>query len=66
MDFRLSQEEESLRKRVEEFVRDELIPLEPEFENAPDVFEGSRWKSRARLSGDPEITRYIEIMEALA
>ena len=65
MDFRLSQEEESLRKRVEEFVRDELIPLEPEFENAPDVFEGSRWKSRARLSGDPEINRYIEIMETL-
>src|SRR5262252_4133498 len=65
MDFRLSQEEESLRKRVDEFVRDELIPLEPEFENAPDVFEGSRWKSRARLSGDPEINRYIEIMETL-
>ena len=65
MDFRLSEEEESLRKRVEEFVRDELIPLEPEFANAPDIFEGSRWKSRARLSGDPEINRYIEIMEAL-
>jgi acyl-CoA dehydrogenase len=65
MDFRLSEEEESLRKRVEEFVRDELIPLEPEFANAPDIFEGSRWKSRARLSGDPEINRYIEIMEGL-
>jgi len=65
MDFRLSEEEESLRKRVEEFVRDELMPLEPEFANAPDIFEGSRWKSRARLSGDPEINRYIEIMEAL-
>jgi acyl-CoA dehydrogenase len=65
MDFRLSEEEESLRKRVEEFVRDELIPLEPEFANAPDIFEGSRWKSRARLSGDSEINRYIEIMEAL-
>ena len=65
MDFRLSEEEESLRKRVEEFVRDELMPLEPEFANAPDIFEGSRWKSRARLSGDPEINRYIEIMEGL-
>ena len=65
MDFQLSPEEESLRKRVEAFVRDELIPLEPEFENAPDIFEGSRWKSRARLSRDPEINRYIEIMEAL-
>jgi acyl-CoA dehydrogenase len=65
MDFRLSEEEESLRKRVEEFVRDELMPLEPEFANAPDIFEGSRWKSRARLSGDPEINRYIEIMQAL-
>jgi len=65
MDFRLTEEEETLRKRVEEFVRAELIPLEPEFENAPDIFEGSRWKSRAKLSRDPEIKRYIEIMESL-
>jgi acyl-CoA dehydrogenase len=65
MDFRLSQEEESLRSRIEAFVRDELISLEPEFENAPDIFEGSRWKTRARLSRDPEVIRYIEIMEGL-
>jgi alkylation response protein AidB-like acyl-CoA dehydrogenase len=65
MDFRLSSVEESLRKKVEEFVRDELIPREPEFAQAPDIFEGSRWKSRAKLSGDPEIRRYIEIMEGL-
>ena len=56
MDFRLSPEEEILRKTVEEFVREELIPLEAEFENAPDIFEGSRWKSRAKLSRDPVIT----------
>jgi hypothetical protein len=62
MDFRLSSTEEGLRKKVEEFVRDELIPLEPEFLHAPDIFEGSRWKSRAKLSRDPEIRRYIEIM----
>ncbi|HSF58723.1 MAG TPA: acyl-CoA dehydrogenase family protein [Candidatus Binatia bacterium] len=65
MDFRLSSTEESLRKKVEEFVRRELIPLEPEFARAPDIFEGSRWKSRARLSSDPEIRRYIGIMEGL-
>src|ERR687891_1353760 len=65
MDFRLSSVEEDLRKKVEEFVRDELIPLEPEFANAPDIFEGSRWKSRATLSRDPEIRRYIDIMEGL-
>src|ERR671925_346527 len=65
MDFRLSEEEERLRKAVEEFVRDELIPLEPQFENAPDIFEGSRWKSRAKLSTDPEVQRYIAIMENL-
>ena len=29
MDFRLSPEEETLRKTVEEFVRERLIPLEP-------------------------------------
>ena len=65
MDFRLSSTEEDLRKKVEEFVRDELIPLEPEFLHAPDIFEGSRWKSRAKLSRDPEIRRYIEVMEGL-
>jgi alkylation response protein AidB-like acyl-CoA dehydrogenase len=65
MDFRLSSAEEGLRQKVEEFVRQELIPLEPEFLNAPDIFEGSRWKSRAKLSGDPEIRRYIEVMDGL-
>jgi alkylation response protein AidB-like acyl-CoA dehydrogenase len=65
VDFRLSTEEETLRKTVEEFVRERLIPLEGQFEDAPDIFEGSRWKSRARLSRDPVILRYIEIMEDL-
>src|SRR5215831_10959296 len=61
MDFRLSDTEEDLRKKVEEFVREELIPLEPEFLRAPDIFEGSRWKSRAKLSRDPEIHRYVDV-----
>src|SRR5512134_1980438 len=65
MDFRLSSEEEELRQRVAAFVREELAPLEPEFETAPDIFEGSRWKSRATLSRDPEIKRYVAIMEEL-
>jgi alkylation response protein AidB-like acyl-CoA dehydrogenase len=65
MDFRLSNTEEGLRKKVDKFVRDELLPLEPEFLHAPDIFEGSRWKSRAKLSRDPEIRRYIEVMEGL-
>ena len=65
MDFHLSSAEEGLRKKVEEFVRAELVPLEPEFLHAPDIFEGSRWKSRAKLSRDPEIRRYVEIMEGL-
>jgi acyl-CoA dehydrogenase len=65
MDFHLSKAEESLQKKVEAFVREELIPLESEFEGAPDIFEGSRWKSRAKLSRDPEVRRYIEIMERL-
>jgi acyl-CoA dehydrogenase len=65
MDFQLSDTEDGLRKKVEEFVRYELIPLEPQFLNAPDIFEGSRWKSRAKLSREPEIRRYIEIMEGL-
>src|SRR4026207_1586112 len=65
MEFRLSVEEEELRKLVEEFVRDELIPLEAEFEHAPDIFEGSRWKSRVKTSEDPEVKRYLAIMEDL-
>jgi acyl-CoA dehydrogenase len=65
VDFRLSPEEESLRKKVGQFVREELIPREPEFENAPDIFEGSRWKSRAKLSNDPEIQRYVQLMVTL-
>jgi acyl-CoA dehydrogenase len=65
MDFRLSSAEEGLRQKVEEFVSQELIPVEAEFSKAPDIFEGSRWKSRAKLSPDPEIRRYIEIMEGL-
>ena len=65
MDFRLSTEEETLRKTVAEFVRDELQPLEAEFTNAPDIFEGSRWKSRVQSSDEPEIQRYLSIMEGL-
>jgi acyl-CoA dehydrogenase len=65
MDFRLSPEEENLRENVERFVRYELIPLEPELANAPDIFEGSRWKSRVKSSEDPEIQRYVAIMEGL-
>jgi alkylation response protein AidB-like acyl-CoA dehydrogenase len=65
MDFHLSEQEEQLRRTVEEFVREELFPLESEFENAPDIFEGSRWKSRAKLSRDPEVQRYIDLMEGL-
>ncbi len=65
MNFRLSAEEESLRKLVHEFVLSELLPLEPEFAHAPDIFEGSRWKSRVKSSPDPQIQRYLEIMEAL-
>src|SRR5678815_2083144 len=65
MEFRLSPEDEELRTVVAAFVRDELIPLEAEFEHAPDIFEGSRWKSRVRSSTDPEIKRYLEIMEGI-
>jgi acyl-CoA dehydrogenase len=65
MDFRLSVEEEELRQTVERFVREELMPLEPEFDHAPDIFEGSRWKSRVKGSDDPEVQRYVEIMETL-
>jgi len=65
MQFRLSPEEENLRNVVEEFLRREVIPLEPEFDHAPDIFEGSRWKSRVKSSPDPQIRRYVEIMEEL-
>jgi acyl-CoA dehydrogenase len=65
MEFYLTAEEKELRRQVAEFVRDEVIPLEPEFEHAPDIFEGSRWKSRAKASHDPEIQRYIKLMEDL-
>jgi acyl-CoA dehydrogenase len=65
MEFRLTPEEEELRKVVARFVQDELVPLEAEFANAPDIFEGSRWKSRVQPSRDPEIRRYVEIMEGL-
>src|SRR5688572_9293633 len=65
MEFRLAPEEDRLRQVVEEFVRDELIRLEPDFANAPDIFAGSRWKSRVKTSQDPEIVRYVAIMEGL-
>jgi alkylation response protein AidB-like acyl-CoA dehydrogenase len=65
MDFRLSPEEEALRQKVARFVQEELVPLERVFDNAPDIFEGSRWKSRAKLSNDPEVLRYVGIMEEL-
>jgi acyl-CoA dehydrogenase len=65
MEFRLSPEEEELRRVVAEFVQNELIPLEAEFAIAPDIFEGSRWKSRVKSSQDPEIRRYLGIMEGL-
>ena len=65
MDFRLSAEEEGLRKAVHEFVVTELIPLESEFANAPDIFEGSRWRSRVKSSQDAEIQRYVAMMEEL-
>jgi acyl-CoA dehydrogenase len=65
MEFRLSADEAELRTVVAAFVRDELIPLEAEFEHAPDIFEGSRWKSRVKSSQDPEVKRYLAIMEEL-
>jgi alkylation response protein AidB-like acyl-CoA dehydrogenase len=65
MEFRLSPDEAELRNAVAVFVRDELIPLEAEFEHAPDIFEGSRWKSRVKSSHAPEIKRYLAIMEDL-
>jgi len=65
MDFRLTPEEESLRKKVAAFVHEELAPRESLFDSAPDIFEGTRWKSRARLSRDPEVQRYLRIMEGL-
>lgn len=36
MDFRLSQVEEELRREVEGFVREELIPVEALFDGDPD------------------------------
>jgi acyl-CoA dehydrogenase len=65
MYFRLTEEDERLRRTVQDFVRDELIPLEPEFAHAPDIFEGTRWKSRASLSRDPEIRHHVGLMEGL-
>jgi acyl-CoA dehydrogenase len=65
MDFHLRPEEEILRREVERFVREDIVPLEPVFEGAPDIFEGSRWKSRARLGRDPEVKRFVAIMEGL-
>jgi len=65
VNFQLSRDEENLRRLVEAFVREELMPLEEEFENAPDIFEGSRWKSRAVLSRDVRVKRYVEIMGEL-
>jgi acyl-CoA dehydrogenase len=65
MDFCLRPEEEILRREVEEFVRQEIASLEPIFEGAPDIFEGSRWKSRAKPSRDPEVKRFVAIMEGL-
>ena len=65
MEFRLSADEENLRKIVSEFVRDELLRLEPEFVDAPDIFEGSRWKSRVKSSQDPNIQRYVALMSEL-
>ena len=65
MDFRLSAEEENLREMVADFVRTELLPLEPEFAYAPDIFEGSRWKSRVKTSEDPEIKSYLGLMQEL-
>jgi acyl-CoA dehydrogenase len=65
MEFNLTAEENELRQQVAEFVRDELIPLELEFEHAPDIFEGSRWKSRVKSSPDAEVQRYLKLMEDL-
>ncbi|MSP38606.1 MAG: acyl-CoA dehydrogenase [Deltaproteobacteria bacterium] len=65
MNFSVSAEEESLSWRVREFVAEALLPLEPEFAHAPDIFEGSRWKSRVKSSADAEIQRYLKIMEDL-
>ncbi len=65
MEYRLSTDEENLRRVVEEFVRAELIPLERDFADAPDIFEGSRWRSRVKSSQDPEIQRYLGIMGEL-
>jgi acyl-CoA dehydrogenase len=65
MDFSLGPEEEKLRLEVQKFVLEELIPLEPLFDRAPEIFIGNRWKTRAKLSADAEIQRYVAIMEEL-
>jgi acyl-CoA dehydrogenase len=65
MDFSLGAEEEQLRLEVQQFVLEELIPLEPLFDCAPEIFIGNRWKTRAKLSADPDIQRYVAIMEGL-
>jgi hypothetical protein len=65
MDFRLSAEEEELRNASRRSCARNWRRWS-EFENAPDIFEGSRWKSRAKLSRDPEINRYLALMEELA
>jgi acyl-CoA dehydrogenase len=35
------------------------------FDRAPEIFIGNRWKTRAKLSLNPEIQRYVAIMEDL-
>jgi acyl-CoA dehydrogenase len=65
MDFSLGSEEETLRLEVQKFVSEELMPLEHLFDHAPEIFIGNRWKTRAKLSVDPEIQRYVAIMEGL-
>src|SRR5437870_8173151 len=65
MDFRLSPEEENLRKYTDGFVGEAMSPRDPEVETAPDSFEGRRGKGRAKFSHDPEVKRYVEMMENL-
>ena len=65
MDFSLGLEEEKLRLEVQKFVLEELIPLEPVFDRAPEIFIGNRWKTRVKFSADPDIQRFVAIMEEL-
>jgi len=65
MDFSLGLEEEKLRLEVQKFVLEELIPLEPVFDRAPEIFIGNRWKTRVKSSADPDIQRFVAIMEEL-